>query len=169
MPGTPGTPRPPASSAVDALLDRIREDAPVTRRDYLRILVTVSGGLLAGSIAVAVGAFRRYGIGTAPPRHVASSLRPGDAVYFNYPADDDQAIAVRLADGRLAAYSAICTHLKCSVLWRPASQRLECPCHNGAFDAATGAVVAGPPPRPLPEVILHERADGIWAIGTKEA
>lgn len=160
--------RPPEGSAVDALLDRIHQDAPITRRDYLRILVTMSGGLLAGSIAVAVGAFRRYGIGTAPPKRVTPSLKTGDAVYFNYPAADDQAIAVRLADGRLAAYSAICTHLKCSVLWRPASQRLECPCHNGAFDAATGDVIAGPPPRPLPKVELEERSDGIWAVGTRE-
>lgn len=159
----------PSRTAVDALLDRIREDAPITRRDYLRILVTVSGGLVAGSIAVAVGAFRRYGVGTAHPKRVASSLRPGEAVYFNYPAGDDQAIAMRLADGRLVAYSAICTHLKCAVLWRRDSQRLECPCHNGAFDAATGDVVAGPPPRSLPSVTLQERKDGIWAIGTKEA
>ena len=40
-----GTERAP----VQAMLDRIREDASVTGRDYLRILVTISGGLLAGS------------------------------------------------------------------------------------------------------------------------
>jgi Fe-S-cluster-containing dehydrogenase component len=39
-PTTVGTERPP----VQAMLDRIREDAPVTRRDYLRILVAISGG-----------------------------------------------------------------------------------------------------------------------------
>jgi nitrite reductase/ring-hydroxylating ferredoxin subunit len=158
-----------AETHVDALLNRIREDAPITRRKYLRLLVTVSGGLLAGSVAVAVGAFRTFGVGTALPKRIASALQPGDAVYFNYPAADDQAIAVRLADGRLAAYSAICTHLKCSVLWRPDAQRLECPCLNGAFDAASGDVVAGPPPRPLPKVDVQERPDGIWATGTQEA
>ena len=40
-------------------LERIRSDAPVTRRDYLRILVTISGGLVAGAVAVAVGVFPR--------------------------------------------------------------------------------------------------------------
>ena len=44
----------PDPSPAQALLDRIREDALVTRRDYLRILVTVSGGLLVGTVAVAM-------------------------------------------------------------------------------------------------------------------
>jgi hypothetical protein len=84
-----------------ALLDRIRADAPVTRRDYLRILVTVSGGLLAGTVGVAVGAFRRHGSGTAAPAKVADRLAPGEAVAFRYPGEDDRAMAIRLADGRL--------------------------------------------------------------------
>ena len=39
--------------------ERIRADAPVTRRDYLRILVTISGGLALGAVAVAAGIFPR--------------------------------------------------------------------------------------------------------------
>jgi nitrite reductase/ring-hydroxylating ferredoxin subunit len=148
-----------------ALLDRISEDAHVTRRDYLRILVTVSGGLLAGTAAVAAGVFRRIGLGTEPAKLVASQLAPNEHVYFSYPGRQDQAIALRLPDGRLVAYSAICTHLACSVLWTKESQRLECPCHDGVFEPATGDVLAGPPPRPLPRVRLDERADGIYAVG----
>ena len=75
-------------------------------------------------------------------------------------------MALRLPDGRLVGYSAVCTHLSCAVLWRPQHNRLECPCHNGAFDPATGDVLYGPPPRPLPTVRLQERPDGIWAVGT---
>ena len=56
--------------ATRALLDRVRADAPVTRRDYLRVLVTVSGGLLAGAVGVATGVFRRHGAGTAAPAKV---------------------------------------------------------------------------------------------------
>ncbi|HXF71054.1 MAG TPA: Rieske 2Fe-2S domain-containing protein [Actinomycetota bacterium] len=154
--------------SIRSLLDRIREDAPITRRDYLRILVTVSGGLLAGTVAVAAGAFRRHGAGSAPPLKIASRLERGEPRYFNYPGPDDQAIALRLWDGRLVAYSAVCTHLACAVVWRPERSELHCPCHNGAFDPATGAVLAGPPPRPLPRVVLEERPDGIYAVGTAE-
>jgi Rieske Fe-S protein len=149
-----------------ALLERIRADAPVTRRDYLRILVTLSGGLLAAAAAVAAGVFHRHGAGSAPPRKVADELSPGQAVSFRYPGEDDRALAIRLPDGRLVAYSSICTHLACAVLWRADADHLECPCHDGVFDPATGEVVAGPPPRPLPKVRLREDDRGIWAVGT---
>ena len=152
--------------ATRALLDRIRADAPITRREYLRILVTVSGGLLAGAAAVATGVLRRHGAGTAAPKKVADRLAPGEAVAFRYPGPDDRALAIRLPGGQLVAYSAICTHLACAVLWRQEHRELRCPCHDGAFDPATGEVVAGPPPRPLPKVVLREDDRGIWAVGT---
>jgi Rieske Fe-S protein len=153
--------RPPA---VRALLDRIREDAPVTRRDYLRILVTVSGGLLAGSVAIAAGLFPRRDRGAVTPKRIAGVIRPGEAVAFD---DDDgePAMAIRLASGELVGYSSVCTHLACAVLWQADDGKLVCPCHDGEFDPRTGAVVAGPPPRPLPRMVLEERAGGIWFTG----
>ena len=149
-----------------ALLERIQADTPVTRRDYLRILVTVSAGLAAGAAGVAIGLFRRHGSGTAAPAKVADRLERGQAVAFRYPGDDDRALAIRLPDGRLVGWSAVCTHLACAVLWREEDGHLECPCHDGVFDPATGEVLAGPPPRPLPAVRLREDAGGIWAVGT---
>ncbi|MFB3738442.1 MAG: ubiquinol-cytochrome c reductase iron-sulfur subunit [Candidatus Velamenicoccus archaeovorus] len=163
-----GASEPPerASVPVRALLDRIREDAPVTRRDYLRILVTISGGLLAGTVAVSLGLFRRRGRGSAPATRIASGLAPGQAVRFTYPTEHDPAIAIRMADGMLVGYSSVCTHLSCSVLWNRAEQRIDCPCHDGEFDPRDGVPIAGPPPRPLPKVLLEDRADGIYAVGT---
>jgi hypothetical protein len=79
-----------------AQLERIRADTPVTRRDYLRILVTVSAGLAAGAAGVAVGLFRRHGSGTAAPAKVADRLEPGQAVAFRYPGEDDRALVGRL-------------------------------------------------------------------------
>lgn len=149
------------------LLDRIREDRLVTRRDYLRLLVTVSGGLLAGTAAVASGVFRRHGTGTATDEKVAESVAVGESFTFSYPGDDDPAIGVRLSDGSLVAYSSICTHLACAVLWIKETGKLECPCHDGLFDVATGEVLAGPPPRPLPRITLRERDDGIYATGVE--
>jgi Rieske Fe-S protein len=168
-------PRPPVDQAsggpadqapARAQLERIRADTPVTRRDYLRILVTVSAGLAAGAAGVAIGLFRRHGSGTAAPAKVADRLEPGQAVAFRYPGADDRALAVRLPDGQLVGWSAVCTHLACAVLWRAEDGHLECPCHDGVFDPATGEVVAGPPPRPLPRVRLREDGGGIWAVGT---
>jgi Rieske Fe-S protein len=117
-------------------------------------------------VAVATGLFRRHGSGTAEATRVAGRLERGQAVAFRYPGPADRALAVRLPDGRLVGYSAVCTHLACAVLWRAEHGQLECPCHDGVFDPATGEVVAGPPPRPLPKVLLREDGGGIWAVGT---
>ena len=144
-------------------LERIRSDAPVTRRDYLRILVTISGGLVVGAVAVAVGVFPRR-TGENGAKKIADTIAPGESVAFTYPGPDDRAIAVRLANGALVAYSSICTHLSCAVLWKVEHEELLCPCHNGRFEASSGEVLAGPPPRPLPVVDLEERPDGVFAV-----
>ena len=50
----------------------------------------------------------------------------------------------------LVAYSAICTHLGCTVLAKLNNQGdIVCPCHGSQFDPANGAsVVRGPANRP---------------------
>jgi Rieske Fe-S protein len=150
-------------AAPDRSFERIRSDASVTRRDYLRMLVTISGGLVLGAAAVAAGVFPRR-TGSSGSRKIADAIAPGAAVTFTYPGPDDRAIAMRLSDGALVAYSSICTHLSCAVLWEADREELLCPCHNGRFAASTGEVLAGPPPRPLPVIELQERSDGIYAL-----
>ncbi|HEX6310039.1 MAG TPA: Rieske 2Fe-2S domain-containing protein [Acidimicrobiia bacterium] len=157
-------PVPSDDRAIRHLRDRIQRDALVTRRDYLRLLVTASGGLLAGTVAVAAGLFRRPGTGSSGPKRVARDLEPRQGIAFAYPTSDDPALAVRLASGELVGYSSVCTHLACGVLYRRDERDLYCPCHEGRFDLRTGEPVAGPPTRPLPRVRLEERPDGIWAV-----
>ena len=158
-------PRPPVDQA-RAQLDRIRADTPVTRRDYLRILVTVSAGLVAGTAGVAVGLFRRHGSGTAAPAKVADRLEPGQAVAFRYPGEDDRALAIRLPDGRLVGWSAVCTHLACAVLWRAEGRPAGMPPATTASSTRPPARSSPAHPRPLPAVRLREEATGIWAVGT---
>jgi len=143
--------------------ERIRADAVVTRRDYLRILVTISGGLVLGAVAVAAGLFPRR-TGSVGAVRIAGRIEQGEAVAFSYPGPDDRAIAMRLPDGSLVAYSSICTHLSCAVLWERERDELLCPCHQGRFSALDGAVLSGPPPRPLPVIELEERSDGVYAV-----
>ena len=45
-------------------------------------------------------------------------------------------------------FNSQCTHLGCTVNWNADAQAFICPCHNGKF-SEDGAVLAGPPPRPL--------------------
>jgi Rieske Fe-S protein len=53
------------------------------------------------------------------------------------------------------------------VVYRPAGCRLYCPCHEGFFDAQTGKVLGGPPPRPLPEIKLEVQGKALFAVGVK--
>ncbi|MBW5485533.1 QcrA and Rieske domain-containing protein [Streptomyces bambusae] len=173
-PGAGGDPESEAGTdaAHARLRDRISADSLTSRRDYLRIVATVSGGLAAGGIGVAAGILHRHGDSEQLPemRKVADQLLPGESVAFRFPGDDDRAVAVRLSDGTLVGYSAVCTHLACAVLWRAdrgPDGELYCPCHEGVFDARTGKVAAGPPPRPLPRIFLTEQLDGsVWAVAT---
>ncbi|MER5479777.1 Rieske (2Fe-2S) protein [Streptomyces sp. NPDC002734] len=160
-------------AAQEAMRERIAAHSLTTRRDCLRLVATVSGGLAVGGVAVAAGVLHRHGDsgGEQPPRvRIADRIEPGQSVAFRYPEEDDRAVAVRLGDGTLVGYSSVCTHLACGVMWRADrgdEGELYCPCHEGVFDARTGEVTAGPPPRPLPRVYLTEEQDGsVWAFAT---
>lgn len=47
------------------------------------------------------------------------------------------------------AFSGVCTHLGCSFGFDAEKKIYHCPCHHGLFEMKSGAVVGGPPPRPL--------------------
>ncbi len=139
-------------------------DSYVTRRDYLRLLVLTSFGLFAGTAGIAAWAQlpRRY----AEPLRIATvdQVPEGQALQFNYPTPRDPAILVHLPGGGFVAYSQLCTHLACAVLWGARRQVFDCPCHEGLFDAATGRVLAGPPPRPLPSIRILISDGTIYAM-----
>jgi cytochrome b6-f complex iron-sulfur subunit len=78
-----------------------------------------------------------------------SEVAPGSALAFKD--SGNPAVLVHLDTGDFVAYSAICTHQACTVAYKDGN--LACPCHGSVFDPANGAsVVAGPAPRPLPEI-----------------
>lgn len=62
-------------------------------------------------------------------------------------ADGAPIVVVRPDADRVVAFSAVCTHMGCTV--RPDGAELFCPCHGSVFEAATGRNVEGPAPRPL--------------------
>ena len=75
---------------------------------------------------------------------------------------------MRLNDTDVVGFSQKCTHLGCVVFYEAEESRWHCPCHEGNFDARTGAVISGPPVRPLGRIELEIRDDGmIWALGAK--
>ncbi|MCB7137805.1 Rieske (2Fe-2S) protein [Cellulosimicrobium marinum] len=61
-----------------------------------------------------------------------------------------QLLVTQPQEGTYAAFSAICTHQACVVA--SGDGDLRCPCHASSYDLATGEVLGGPAPSPLPEV-----------------
>jgi Rieske Fe-S protein len=84
---------------------------------------------------------------------------------FRYPGPNDSCLLLRTREGSYVAYSQKCTHLSCAVFPSSDGKRLECPCHEGYFSAADGRVLQGPPPRPLPRILLEIRRGEVWAVG----
>ena len=66
------------------------------------------------------------------------------------PVNDEPVMVVHTEAGGIKAFSAICTHLGCIVYWHTGRGVIQCPCHDGRFNPVNGAVISGPPPRPLP-------------------
>jgi Rieske Fe-S protein len=133
------------------------------RRSVLNWLLGLWGGGVCGAVLYPVA---RY---LAPPdvpeattqsvmAGSAESLAPnsGRVVAFG----SRPAIVIRTAAGDLRAFSATCTHLDCTVQYRPDLQRIWCACHNGQYDL-NGRNVAGPPPRPLEAFDVNVKDDQI--------
>jgi Rieske Fe-S protein len=143
------------------------EDAYVLRRQFTKFLVLTSFGMVAGNGWIwwkALTAEER----TVWPQTVigrASEIQPGTVRFFSYPEETDPCILVRRTNGEFTAFSQKCTHLSCAVYYAAEKDRLECPCHEGYFSAANGRVLQGPPPRPLPQVVLEQRGDELVAVG----
>jgi cytochrome b6-f complex iron-sulfur subunit len=70
------------------------------------------------------------------------------------------ALVFRTAAGELKALTATCTHLACTVQYRPSRSDIWCACHNGVYDT-NGMNVSGPPPRPLTRLDVNVRGDKI--------
>jgi Rieske Fe-S protein len=140
----------------------------VTRREFVRYLVLASGGFAVGNVGVALWSSLRS-INTGEPRPIVALDRvpEGTTYLFQYPTSADPAILVHLPGGGLRAFSQKCTHLGCVVYYQPDKGEMTCPCHEGHFDATTGAVISGPPQRPLGRIDVEVRDGTVWALGAR--
>jgi Rieske Fe-S protein len=86
----------------------------------------------------------------------AADFRPNTGAVMKF--GSKPAILVRTPDGDFRAFSAVCTHLECTVQYRAETSEIWCACHNGIYDLA-GNVVSGPPPRPLDAFTVNLRGE----------
>jgi nitrite reductase/ring-hydroxylating ferredoxin subunit len=145
-------------------------EAQVTRREFCNFLGLTSAALFLGAGGFAAKAAldaRKSESFSAARIDGAETLIPNSSLNFNYPTERDSAILIRTSEGAYHAYGQKCTHLSCPVYYSRDHQRLECPCHDGAFDAATGNVLYGPPPRALDPIEVEIRDGQIWATSRR--
>ncbi len=140
------------------------EDEIVTRRDTLRFLLAGSGALfLATGVLAFLGNLPAGPNVQAVPIAKVGELAENQWKVFDFPDQYAQGILINLPKKGLVAYSDVCTHLSCAVVYQ-GNGRLHCPCHDGFFDASTGDVLAGPPIRPLPLIQLAIHNGTIYAV-----
>jgi nitrite reductase/ring-hydroxylating ferredoxin subunit len=132
---------------------------PLTRASALRgglaALAAAAAGFVAaraagvGSSETGTAAANAYGSQPSGGRTLAAvaDVPPGGGLVLA----DEGVVLVRGEGEEVHAFSATCTHQGCPVS-EVTGGRILCPCHGSAFDAATGEVVAGPAPSPLPAV-----------------
>lgn len=140
---------------------------PITRRKSIQLLLGFSIVATISGIIVPIIAYlipREKATAYGGPTNVGAvedfPINSGKIVSVN----DKPVIVVNTKVGGLKAFSAICTHLGCVVSWNERKSIVHCPCHDGFFNAVTGAVVSGPPPLPLPQYELVVK-DGNVLIG----
>ena len=132
----------------------------------LNWILGLSGSSVLGSIAYPIA---RYLSPPTVPEAATQSVSAGPQSTLQpnagrvVPFGARPAIVVRTADGELRAFSATCTHLDCTVQYRPDLHRIWCACHNGEYDL-NGRNVAGPPPRPLEAYDVNVANDEIFIV-----
>lgn len=142
----------------------------VTRREFSRMLCLISASMVAGSAYVVARSFWPAGNEPAGRFLVCqrNELPPGGTKPFRLPGGHTPYILIHLESGLFKAYEQKCTHLSCAVFYKAGTGKIECPCHSGWFDANTGDVLQGPPPRPLPALQVVEEGDDIFVLGPAE-
>jgi cytochrome b6-f complex iron-sulfur subunit len=139
------------------------ENQSGSKRNFLKVIL--SGGLvaLAGSILYPIFAYLK------PPKQSeveVTSVKAGKASDMEKDSGkivkfgSKPVILIKTAEGNLKAFSAVCTHLDCTVQYKKELGLIWCACHNGKYDL-TGRNVSGPPPRPLDEYRVTLQGDEI--------
>ena len=148
---------------------RKADERYVGRRQLTKFLTLTSLGMFAGNLWI-VAKSRLQNTIAYPRKRIgaAGEIPVGGVKIFDYPGPQDQCLLIRTGADEYVAYSQKCTHLSCAVVYSAKNNRLECPCHQGYFSIRDGAVLQGPPPRPLPRVVLERQGADLIAVRMQE-
>jgi cytochrome b6-f complex iron-sulfur subunit len=144
--------------------------ASIPRRGFVELLL--GGGFLATAVAFIYPVLRYF----VPPK---TADLGGDSVVAGKVGDlqlnsgkifrfgSRPGLLIRTASGEYRALSAVCTHLSCTVQYRPDLREVWCACHNGMY-SLDGRNISGPPPRPLEAFDVQVRGEEIFVTRRRE-
>jgi cytochrome b6-f complex iron-sulfur subunit len=135
-----------------------------SRRDFLNYVLGL--GFLGWLLAVLYPIYSYLKPPKAPEVDV-SNLKLGKVEEF--PVDSGKifkigsqpGLLIRLPDGKFKAFNATCTHLSCTVQYKPDEKIIWCACHNGKYDL-NGKNISGPPPSPLTPYNVSVKNDEVF-------
>jgi Rieske Fe-S protein len=110
-------------------------------------VITACGGG-GSSSAPAASTAAGQGASSAPAANAlaaTSAIPVGSGTIFTGP----KVVVTQPSAGEFHAFSAVCTHMGC-IVGQVSNGTIDCPCHGSQYNIATGAVVGGPAPAPLP-------------------
>ena len=143
---------------------------PLARRSLLRGLAVAVGAAVAGFVATrasgladpkgSTAAANAYGPASktsAEPLASLDDVPVGGGIIL----DSARIVLVRDVGDAVKGLSATCTHQGCTVT-SVEDGVIGCPCHGSSFSAETGAPIAGPATRPLPEIPVTVRDNSVF-------
>jgi len=128
-----------------------------SRRRFLNGLIGVGGAGLLSYLLYPISRFV-WGNSAIEPESVLlkdfTEPSAGESAFFRY--GSHPALILKTESGELRAFTAVCTHLNCTVQYDAARKHIWCACHQGVFDL-DGKNVSGPPPRPLMKYYVERK------------
>ena len=142
----------------------------ITRRKFLN---TLFGGSLIALLSGTLFSLFKFAfptLGKEPDfivldKNEFAAIPPNSAKAFAW--GGVLGLFLKRADGTMAAFRGVCTHMDCNVDYRPQEQKFYCACHQGWFNDR-GINIEGPPPKPLEHFEILEKGEKI-IIARKEA
>jgi cytochrome b6-f complex iron-sulfur subunit len=157
---------PPQAGQVEATAPGVAPASPARRR-FLKTLLGFSVLSTISMIAAPIVGFLippKVADGGAGGKVLAGTLADIPVGTGKVVALGSKPVIVVDTEAGVKAFSAVCTHLGCIVGFDDTVKQIVCPCHDGHFSAANGAVVSGPPPQPLAPVAVSVEKDSIYLV-----
>ena len=159
------------------------QDIKVSRRYFLKSGGAAAAVVGAAAVPMTASAAAPAGVGTTtlpyPKRAVGkrASIVLNTATSFSYPDESSSCYVIRMGhavpggvgpDKDIVAYSAMCTHMGCPVVYDNGVRVFKCHCHFSMFDPENGGqMICGQATENLPKILLEYDAstDTVNAVG----